>query len=152
MPAELRQAELRAADLRRAFADDVRDYLQRRPRQLPSTYFYDALGSSLFEAICHLPWYRITRAESALLTTHASEILREVEEPFAVAELGCGNGEKLALLLEQGGAARPEVHLIDMSTEALDRARDRLGAVNADAIHTYALGYEEGFRRATAAR
>jgi uncharacterized SAM-dependent methyltransferase len=47
----------RAAD---AFAADVRYYLALNPRQLPSRYLYDDLGSALFEAICHLPWYRVT--------------------------------------------------------------------------------------------
>ena len=41
------------------------------PRQLPSRYFYDPLGSALFEAICELPWYRITKVERALLAHHA---------------------------------------------------------------------------------
>ena len=49
------------------FAADVRRDLQLTPKQLQSKYFYDALGSSLFEAICRLPWYRITRAEHRLL-------------------------------------------------------------------------------------
>src|SRR5690349_19512088 len=60
-----------AAALRSAFADDVREYLLRSPRQLPSKYFYDELGSALFEAICRLPWYRITRSETMLLRRHA---------------------------------------------------------------------------------
>ncbi len=46
-----------------AFAADLADALRRQPRQIPSTYLYDELGSALFEAICRLPWYRITRAE-----------------------------------------------------------------------------------------
>jgi len=50
------------ASARQAFADDVRYYLSLQPPQLPSRYFYDALGSALFEAICQLPWYPVTRA------------------------------------------------------------------------------------------
>ena len=49
------------------FASDVEYYLTLEPRQLPSRYLYDALGSALFEAICRLPWYRVTRAELRLL-------------------------------------------------------------------------------------
>ena len=49
------------------FAADLGDSLGRTPRQIPSRYFYDPLGSALFEAICELPWYQITRAESRLL-------------------------------------------------------------------------------------
>ena len=52
------------------FAADVQYYLTQTPRQLPSRYLYDGLGSALFEAICRLPWYGITRAEGRLLRTH----------------------------------------------------------------------------------
>jgi dimethylhistidine N-methyltransferase len=134
------------------FAAEVAEYLQREPRQLPSKYLYDALGSSLFEAICRLPWYRITRAESALLSRHARDILGQAASPFAIAELGCGNGDKLALLLEGWRTGCREVHLIDMSSEALERARDRLRAARVDAVHLHATRYEEGFRRVVARR
>ena len=59
----------------REFAADVRRDLALTPKQLQSKYLYDALGSSLFEAICRLPWYRITRAESRLLRRHADAIV-----------------------------------------------------------------------------
>jgi dimethylhistidine N-methyltransferase len=126
------------------FAAEVGEYLQRSPRQLPSKYLYDALGSSLFEAICHLPWYRITRAESALLRQHAIVILKPLGRRFSVSELGCGNGDKLALLLEGGAAECRHVHLIDISIDALERARDRLRTIDAEAIHLHRAGYEEG--------
>ena len=45
-----------------ALVGDIQYYLTLTPRQLPSRYFYDPLGSALFEAICELPWYRITRS------------------------------------------------------------------------------------------
>ena len=138
-----------AADL---FATEVAEYLQRSPRQLPSKYLYDALGSSLFEAICHLPWYRITRAESALLRQQAVEILEPLGRGFSVSELGCGNGDKLALLLERGAAECRHVHLIDISIDALQRARDRLRSVHADAIHLHRAGYEEGLCRVVTRR
>ena len=57
------------------FAADVRRDLALAPKQLQSKYLYDALGSSLFEAICRLPWYRITRAERRLLERHAPAIV-----------------------------------------------------------------------------
>src|SRR6185295_10524074 len=61
------------------FASDVRRDLQLTPKQLQSKYLYDPLGSSLFEAICRLPWYRITRAESHLLIAHADEIVAALD-------------------------------------------------------------------------
>jgi uncharacterized SAM-dependent methyltransferase len=91
----------RATARRRAPDDFVRAvgfYLQLSPRQLPSRFLYDTLGSALFDAICHLPWYRITRAELQLLERYAP-MLAPVIEGGRVVELGCGSGEKLAALL-----------------------------------------------------
>jgi len=144
MPAELRGAELRAADLRRAFADDVRDYLQRRPRQLPSKYFYDALGSSLFEAICLLPWYRITRAESALLERHAREMLEPLKRPLTLAELGCGSGDKLALLATRASERFQSIQLVDISPAALYAARRRVETLRAGPVVLHPATYEQG--------
>jgi dimethylhistidine N-methyltransferase len=138
-------------NLRDAFAADVAEYLQRQPRQLPSKYFYDELGSALFEAICRLPWYRITRAETALLTRHAVEIVRPLAHPLSVAELGCGSGDKLAVF---AAAAREEIaliQLVDISAAALDMARYRLQAIGLDALAHHAM-YEDGLARAAAAR
>jgi uncharacterized SAM-dependent methyltransferase len=89
-------------------AREVRFYLQQAPRQLPSRLLYDALGSALFDAICHLPWYRITRAEIELLRRHARAIGRVLGARGRVVELGCGSGVKLATLLAHagGGPAR----------------------------------------------
>src|SRR5437773_12226359 len=81
------------------FASDVQYYLSQQPRQLPSRYFYDALGSALFDAICRLPWYRITRAELRLLAAHGRDIWRRGARLDTIVELGGGNGEKLTTLL-----------------------------------------------------
>src|SRR5436190_1697036 len=86
---------------RRDFARDVGFYLQQIPRQLPSRFLYDALGSALFDAICHLPWYGITRAELGLLERHGRTIGAALGSGGRVVELGCGNGDKLATLLRQ---------------------------------------------------
>ena len=85
------------------FAEDVAYYLSLTPRQLPSQYLYDELGSALFEAICRLPWYRITRLEQELLRLHANDIFTRLAGLSTLVELGPGNGEKLATLI---GAAR----------------------------------------------
>jgi uncharacterized SAM-dependent methyltransferase len=58
------------ADFVKDFASDVQYYLTLQPKQLPSRYLYDDLGSALFEAICRLPWYGITRAEARMLEAH----------------------------------------------------------------------------------
>src|SRR5258707_748276 len=83
----------------RAFAEDVAYYLTQTPRQLPSRYLYDELGSSLFEAICRLPWYPITRTEQHLLQMHRQAIFDRLKSLSTLVELGPGSGEKLVTLL-----------------------------------------------------
>lgn len=147
--------------LKADFAADVARDLQLTPRQLQSKYLYDELGSSLFEAICKLPWYRITRAERKVLQQHAQEIVDHAAfgaDPAGahptIVELGCGSGEKLALLAEalqaRGGSAR--VHLIDISSHALEQTEQRLTRLHHFSVVGHQSTYEEGLRQAAAAR
>jgi dimethylhistidine N-methyltransferase len=137
---------------RRTFAADIAETLRRTPRQIPSKYLYDELGSALFEAICRLPWYRITRAESSLLVRHAREMLQPMPGPVALAELGCGSGEKIALLVGAAGERFSAIHLVDISEAALDMARYRLQAIGVRAIVTHHLAYEQGLVQAVQQR
>jgi L-histidine N-alpha-methyltransferase len=137
------------------FAADVRADLALAPKQLQSKYLYDALGSSLFDAICRLPWYRITRSEMRLLGTHASEIVSALGmDEGTLVELGCGSGEKLVLLAEalsrRGASAR--VHLIDISSQALALTEERLNRLQHVSVVGHWSTYEDGLRRAVAAR
>jgi dimethylhistidine N-methyltransferase len=140
------------AAFRQAFAIEIAETLRRTPRQIPSKYLYDELGSALFEAICRLPWYRITRAESAMLVRHARDIVRPMQRPVTLAELGCGSGDKIALLVGAAGEQFPAVHLIDISEAALDMARYRLQAIGMRAVITHHLPYEQGLLRAVQQR
>jgi dimethylhistidine N-methyltransferase len=120
----------------------------RRPGscRLPSRLLYDALGSALFDAICHLPWYRITRAELGLLAQHAPAIGRAVGAGGRLVELGGGNGEKLAVLLANGQVPDAHVHLIDLSAAALARATQTLANLEAPParVTTRLATYEDG--------
>jgi L-histidine Nalpha-methyltransferase len=102
----------------------VRGGLGAKQKELQPGYFYDALGSALFDAITRLPGYTITRAETALLRAHGREIIAAAGTNLELIELGPGNGEKLPLLLEHCPNRR--VHLIDVSAAALESARRRL--------------------------
>ena len=144
-----------AAD--RDFAGDVEYYLTLEPRQLPSRYLYDPLGSALFDAICELPWYRITRAELGLLDTHARAILAHTAPPAGlsrIVELGPGNGTKLLTLVEAGRRGPAEaghyvplhLHLIDVSAKALDQASDALAGLDEVEIVKHRATYESGLR------
>ena len=115
------------------FAADVRRDLALAPKQLQSKYLYDALGSSLFEAICRLPWYRITRAERRLLEQRAPDVIARLTRVSADAvplfvELGCGSGEKLVILAEalQTAGGHGRVHLIVAQEIRRDRWRGAL--------------------------
>lgn len=135
------------------FAIDVREGLSRRQKQLPPKYFYDDLGSALFDAICQLPWYRITRAEMALLAAHAPAITRSLDDDGLIVELGSGSGEKLAVVAAglQARRVSPMVHLVDISSKALDDASDRLAKVDVQVVAHHAV-YEDGLRAALAGR
>jgi len=134
----------RASLERKAFADDVAYYLRLDPKQLPSRYFYDPLGSALFEAICHLPWYPITRAEQRLLAAQAPEILRRVSSLSTIIELGPGSGEKVSLLVRAArSTASLTVHLVDVSSAALDLATRTLNAYDVK-VERHQASYEAG--------
>jgi L-histidine Nalpha-methyltransferase len=137
---------------RAAFAADVRAGLSASPKRLAPRWFYDALGSSLFEAICRLPWYRITRAESALLGQHADRIAAAVGDAASIIELGGGSGEKLAVVLDafeaRGYATR--AHLIDVSPRALELATSTLGRFRGLTVVPIEATYEQGLRHAVA--
>ena len=135
---------------RSTFAAAVAESLARRPRQLPTRYLYDALGSALFDAICRLPWYRVTRAESGLLEQHADAILAPLARPVSVVELGCGNGEKLAALIERAREPVHRAHLVDISPAALQSAHARLSTVPDVLVTTFEGTYEDGLARLSA--
>jgi L-histidine Nalpha-methyltransferase len=140
-----RSAALVEAPPLAAFADDVRAGLLAQPKRLPARWFYDALGSALFEAICRLPWYRITRSESALLARQAPLLVDAAGESASFIELGGGSGEKLAILIEAAVARgyRPAVHLIDVSARALDLAAATLGRFDVR-VTTHEATYQAG--------
>jgi len=108
-----------------SFADDVRAGLTAKPKTLPPKYFYDALGSQLFEAICLLPEYYLTRTETRILQQRAGEIGRRAGPGCALVEFGSGSSVKSRLLIE----ALPELALyapIDISREHLDATAAQL--------------------------
>lgn len=83
-------------------ADDVRNGLQQTPKRLSSQFFYDAVGSHLFQQIMHLPEYYLTRSEYEVLDNHKDDLLRHFapdRQPFELVELGAGDGLKTKILL-----------------------------------------------------
>ena len=130
----------------------VAEGLARRPKQLASKYLYDALGSQLFEAICELPWYKVTRGERILLERARDTIVSRLGDPATIIELGGGSGEKLALLVDalerQGRSTR--THLVDISPTALALSRRTLSRHASATVLAHQATYMEGLRTALA--
>jgi L-histidine Nalpha-methyltransferase len=107
-------------------AADVIGGLSAKPKTLPSRFFYDDRGSTLFDRICDLPEYYPTRTEEAILQAAASEIAA-LTGPAELIEFGSGSGRKTRLLIEAAAARGHELYYlpIDVSEAAIDlSARD----------------------------
>lgn len=98
-PVDQIQVLLQPADLRAHLELDARVGLTAARKWLPPKYFYDDLGSRLFEEITRLPEYYPTRAERAILARHADEIAAAARAT-TLLELGSGSSEKTRLLLD----------------------------------------------------
>jgi L-histidine N-alpha-methyltransferase len=146
-PARLQITAFDSNGHRSAFACDVEVGLTTSPKRLPCRYFYDEHGSLLFEEICRLPEYYLTRTERQILHERASEIAALFPEEIALVELGSGSATKTRLLIE----AFLEVHrtlryvpidisptILEESSHALLRDYPRLE------IMAVAAKYEEG--------
>ncbi len=77
---------------------DVIEGLSKPEKSLPPHYFYDAIGSQLFERICELPEYYPTRTEASILSTYATDIIASIGEGELV-ELGSGSSTKTRFLI-----------------------------------------------------
>jgi L-histidine N-alpha-methyltransferase len=130
------------------FAQCVRECLTKSgQKELPSKYLYDEVGSALFEAICVLPEYGLTRADARLLETHAGEIVARLPFPIEVAELGSGSGKKTRWILEAlSRRQRTYYYPIEISPSALAACEKELGQIDLVSIVGYEQPYLEGLR------
>jgi dimethylhistidine N-methyltransferase len=114
-------------------------------KELPSKYLYDEVGSALFETICVLPEYGLTRADVRLLRRYAPEIVSRLPLAVTVAELGTGSGRKTRCLLEALARRRPSCYCpIEISRSALAMCRRELCDIEAISIVGYEGEYLEG--------
>ena len=119
MPAPLLHRDPVAAEVLRG--------LRGAPKTLPPKLFYDAAGAALFERICELDEYYLTRTELAILRAHVGEIAALAGPHCALVEYGSGAGTKIRLLLD--ALDRPAAYVpIDISREQLARVADELAA------------------------
>lgn len=124
---------------RASFLDDVLAGLAKSQKEISAKYFYDERGCELFEAICELPEYYLTRTEIAIMRAYAREMAACLGPGCQLIEYGSGNSEKTRLLLE---ALNPPVFTpVDIAAEQLRHSvsdlapafpRMRIAAVCAD--------------------
>ena len=127
-------------------AADVRDGLSRTgQKELPSKYLYDEVGSALFEVICLLPEYGLSRAGARLMKRHADEMIDRLPSPVAVAELGSGSGTKTRWILEALSRRQPVTYYpIDISRTALSRCWQELGRIDSVSVVGFERAYLDG--------
>lgn len=128
-------------------AEDVRNGLTGQPKRFLPKYFYDELGSQLFEAICLVPEYYLTRAENEILERYADEIVSSVDGQKTLVEMGSGSASKTRLIIEALLRKQPELLFmpVDISASALESSsRILLQSYPRLRIEAYAADYFAG--------
>jgi len=103
------------------------DGLSQLQKTLAPKYFYDDVGSALFEAICRTPEYYPTRVETALLAKVAPALAHDIPPGAALVEFGSGASEKTRIVLDSAPGLALYVP-IDISRDALAAASARIGS------------------------
>lgn len=113
-----------------AFARAVRSGLRSRSKTLPCRYFYDDEGSRLFEQICDLPEYYLTRTEDGILRNHADAMVEGWLADPVIVELGSGSSSKTRRLIEAALRVHGTLHYvpIDVSKSILEESAEGLVA------------------------
>lgn len=111
---------------KRPVADEVREFFQRTPMELPTKYLYAIDGSDIFDKITELPEYYVTRAETAALADAVSDIV-DLGSWRRMVELGAGFGKKTRILLDALSLRQNVIYApFDISNRALTHAASRL--------------------------
>ncbi len=124
-------------------------------KELPSKYLYDSVGSALFEVICTLPEYGLTRADERLLQSYSGEIVSKLKTPVIVAELGSGTGKKTRCILEALSSLQHSSYSyfpIEISASALTSCKRELGDIDFVSIVGLEREYLDGLLEVAARR
>jgi dimethylhistidine N-methyltransferase len=152
-PNRLTIYRLDVKESRDTFAQDVLAGLTANPKKLLPRYFYDELGSRLFEAICCLPEYHVTRDEEEILSERIDEITKEIKgfdsDIVRLIELGSGSAQKTRHVIEALFRRNANLHYlpIDISRSSLERSsKELLQAYPSLRITAYAADYSSALR------
>src|SRR6202451_830523 len=142
------------ADLNYEFAADVRAGLTKpNQKELLSKYLYDDVGSALFEVICRLPEYGLTRADERLLRRHGHDIGKLLATPVSVADLASGSGGKTRHILEAlCRRQRTAYYPIEISPSALAMCERELSDIESISILGFEREYLDGLLEVAAHR
>lgn len=115
------------------------------PKTLPSKFFYDERGSKLFQRICEVPEYYVTRVETALLGDIAGQAAEMIGACACIIEYGTGSSEKIAVLL--AALDRPAAFVgVDISSVALRRVAETMASNFPDlAVHAVCADFTQPF-------
>jgi dimethylhistidine N-methyltransferase len=128
-----------------SFLRDVLDGLTGFPKSLPCKYFYDEVGSVLFDRICDLPEYYPTRTEIALMEAHAVDMARAIGPAASLIEYGSGASKKVRVLLDALEAPSAYV-AVDISKDFMVQSSQVLAAdYPALAVHVLCADFTEPF-------
>lgn len=133
-----------------SFAEDVNQGLSASPKYLSCIYFYDYEGSLLFEKICQLPEYYLTRTETGILKRHAEDIISHIQEDTVLVELGSGSSIKTCYIIEEFLVQHERVTYspIDISRKMLkESSRSLLEKYDDLHVVSVAAEYEEGLKQ-----
>lgn len=123
----LRDQHPRTADMR----EEILSGLRTAQKTLPCKYFYDARGSKLFDAICELPEYYLTRTELGIMETQVQDMAASLGADVLLLEPGSGSSLKTRLLLDH--LSHPVAYVpVDISRSHLLDAANRLNRLYAD--------------------
>lgn len=141
--------ELWVTDRLDGFATEVRDGLSATPKRLGCRWLYDEAGSRLFDEICDLGEYYLTRAEDEILADRAPEIAARLPSEVSLVELGCGSAKKTTRIVDALLEHRERVRYlpIDVSRAALIDACARLTRKRLEVVPLLA-DYHSGLRQA----
>ena len=107
-----------------SFLEETIAGLSKSPKTLPCKFFYDERGAQLFQEICELPEYYITRSELQILRLHGAAMAAVLGAQIELIGLGTGAGTKTRILLEE--LSEPVVYVpIDISKEQLQKSTAR---------------------------